>query len=155
MRQHKLSTARDQIAQNYDPPVEDAAGSTIYSKTTFASCAWPRPTYADPDGYSEVVAVLTDGPGDSEASDASSLDRLKTSGCATVEVLYTYGSQGFSERQPPYILKLGDVISAYTGEPWTGESPCPYPARDEIVVVHNSKIGLDSAHCVEPVGAAQ
>jgi hypothetical protein len=147
MAQHSLNKARDKVELPV-PSQDEEAIEYVYSRTAYASCEWPPPAYAQADGYSEIVVKQTDGPGEDEASDANSLDRL-TATCPRMELAYTYGSQGYSERLDPYIVSLGDVIQALTGEPWTGESPYPYPERDEVVVVHNSKIGLDSARCLE------
>lgn len=133
LQQHHLSRAHERQGES--------------SSLTFASCEWPAPSYADADGFSEIRITYGEGPGESESSDSNVLDRI-SSNCARLELAYSFGYQGDSRREEPFTANRGDVLSAFTGRRWDGNTPYPYPRRDEIVVVRNSHIDLDEARCV-------
>ncbi len=112
------------------------------SGTTLSFCAWPPPSWADRDGYSEIVVRTVPVPGLDEASNANEADYIKLP-CHTVQLMYDFGSQGDYEHQPPITAKTGDVL------PGKYRSQLPgYPSRDEVVYLHNDKQGLYSASCV-------
>lgn len=132
-RQHGMSSAREERQQG--------------RKRIFAACEWPPPDYATHDGYSEVRVTFGDGPGDSEASGATDLDRLRPT-CRRVKVAYSFGTQGDYDRYEPFVVDLGEVVQGRGGEPWRGEAPYPYPERDEIVIVNDGDLSLDTARCL-------
>jgi hypothetical protein len=84
MAQHQMSRARAVVrsteATRSVPPPE-LAGTEEGEKdavTVFKRCDWPPGPGADSDGYSEIKAVETFGPGESEASDANVADIIKS-----------------------------------------------------------------------------
>jgi hypothetical protein len=145
MTQHGLSKEHDEVEMPV--PSTGDASEVIYSRTRYAACEWPRRGYADIDGYSEIVLTETDGPGEDEASGASSLDRFRST-CEELELSYLFGSQGYATPLPAYPVAMGSVIDGYSGQTWEGETPYPYPERDEVLVVRNSHEVLDTARCL-------
>lgn len=145
MTQHGLKRATDFRQEKFSRAHYESTGE--YSRRVFASCDWPPGAGAERDGYSEVSVIAANGPGRDEASSANTLDRIRAT-CKKVEVAYTTGAQGVTERLPPFQVELGSVLSAYDGRPWKGDSPFPYPERDEIVLLRDSKISLDTVRCV-------
>lgn len=144
-KQHGLSKPHDFQQHNYSSKHYRRTG--IFAKRLFLACEWPPPDYAEPDGYSEIMVLVEDGPFFDEASGANTLDRIQPT-CEEVEVSYSIGAQGEYEHLKPYKVQVGDVVEAYNGKTWNGPAPFDYPGRDEVVVLRNSKIGLDSVRCV-------
>lgn len=140
---HQMSLAHDKKRTDFTQSHYDETGE--YGKTVFASCDWPKRNYSSPEGYSEIAVISAEGPGEDEASGASAIDRIVAT-CPVIELGYTFGSMGDTERLPPFRTERGSVIDV-RGNPWTGKSPYPYPERTEIVVVRNMKVGLDTAAC--------
>jgi hypothetical protein len=143
MKIHQMSLAHEKKRTDFTQSHYDETGE--YGRISFASCDWPKRNYSSPEGYSEISVILAVGPGEDEASMADSIDRIVAT-CPVIELGYTYGSMGNTERLPPFRTERGSVID-YRGNPWTGDSPYPYPERTEIVVVRNGKVLLDTAAC--------
>jgi hypothetical protein len=61
--------------------------------TAYDSCTWPAPSYADADGFTGITVQTVPGPGQTEASDASSADRI-TGPCRAFALTYDFGFQG-------------------------------------------------------------
>jgi hypothetical protein len=146
-----LRTTPQKVIEEYPADQSDSTG--LYRKTTFSSCTWPPSDATAGDGYSEVVAIFARGPGDSEASGATLLDRV-TATCPTVQFTYQLTAQGSFNTLKPFTLKRGAVAYAGDGHatPWTGkwEANSPYPAPDEMVILHDGKMSLAMARCVRP-----
>jgi hypothetical protein len=139
--QHGLSRAQDQLARGADT-------------TVYATCIWPAPEFADDDGYIEIAVRSDAGPGDFEASGETIADRI-ASRCLELEVAYSFGLQGAFERQPPFLVQRGLIMTlAGTAGPelWKGEQRALpfYPDRDETVILHSSRTRLDYARCINP-----
>ena len=144
MSQHGLDKAR----------TETETGDT----RIFASCQWPAPEYADQDGFYEIRVRLVsrsqflDAGDTSEASGVGFADRIKIGDCEEARAEYSFGSQGDFSPLDPLLLERGDVVTV-DGQPWSNKPGKGvflgfYPAADEVVVLHNSKNGLDSVRCV-------
>jgi Uncharacterised protein family UPF0547 len=117
----------------------------------FRSCTWPPIPGAQPDGYTEVVLTSLRGPGESEATGATWVDRISVpSGCHEIQLHYSFSTQGGFRRERPIVVPVGDLLTV-TGESWEPgpESPLPFdPAESDVVVVRSSKHFLDLAECV-------
>ena len=119
------------------------------SRLRFKECKWPPPVYAQADGYSDVVVTNVVGPGTDEASGASEADRIVT-GCAKVQLAYSYQNMGVDQPNAPITLSSGDIVTI-EGNPWVKDSPAPlpfYPNRGEMDVIRNGRYRLDSAVCL-------
>ena len=115
----------------------------------FDSCSWPPPPYADSDGFSEITAQSVPGPDQTEASDATAVDRI-TGPCRTFDLSYDFGTQGNLKHLAPFLARPDLVTSLDApGDPWPpGVSALHfYPSRNEVDVVHNDKNGLANATC--------
>lgn len=123
--------------------------SRTVATTAFDSCTWPPPPYADSDGFSEITVASVPGPGQSEASDATAVDRI-TGPCRTFDLFYDFGTQGNLKHLAPFLARPDLVTSLDApGDPWQpGVSALDfYPSRNEVDVVHNDKNGLANATC--------
>jgi hypothetical protein len=139
--QHGLSQAQDQLARGADTIV-------------YATCIWPAPEFAGDDGYIEIAVHSDVGPGDFEASGETIADRI-ASRCLELEVAYSFGLQGDFEREPPFLVQRGLIMTlAGTAGPelWKGEQRALpfYPERDETVILHSSRHQLDYVRCINP-----
>ena len=116
--------------------------------TVFRRCDWPPGPGADSDGYSEITAVETRGPGESEGTDANVADIIKSS-CSVLKVSYSIVAQGSQKSRPPVTL-APDRVVYWTGKKWrdTGNLPFVYE-QDELVVLRNYKTRLDDVRCVK------
>lgn len=122
--------------------------ATTANGMTFDFCAWPPPSWADRDGYSEIVVLTVSGPGLGEASDADETDYI-TIPCHVVQLTYDFGSQGDYAYRPPITAKAGAVLDEDGTSTTKYRSQLPgYPSRDQVVYLHNMKEGLYSANCV-------
>jgi hypothetical protein len=133
--QHGLAKATDVVTRK---------GATV-----FAACVWPAPSWADQDGYSEIVVRDAAGPGTSEASGIDLADRIGAP-CSELEVAYSFGKQGAFQRLPPFSLLRGQIATAVDGQQWRGEQRALpfYPDRNEAVVLRSSSYRLDFVRCV-------
>jgi hypothetical protein len=150
---HQLQRAKGDIRELSLTRAEQRSG--VYAKTSISSCEWPPPVYANQDGFSQIVLVSQQGPGQYEATSATALDRY-TGDCRSLSVAYSTGTQGDFSHGRPFVISRGAIVDAWEGEPWPlPGSPLgagdiqPYPGRDEFIVVRNSKIAPDVAriHC--------
>jgi hypothetical protein len=121
------------------------------SVTAFVSCAWPPLPYTDADGFAEITAETRSRPDESEASGASSVDRIIGS-CHTFTLSYDFGYQGDLQHRPPFNAPTGLITSLDApGSPWPpGASALDfYPGRNEVAVIHNSHNGIADAKCAD------
>lgn len=151
---HGLEQAQSDVREL--PLRESDRRMGAYARVSVSSCEWPPPGYADKDGFSSINVVSAEGPGADEATSATAVDRY-TGDCRILELAYSTGTQGDFEHLPPFEVKQGDIVDAWEGNPWPpsdgglGQGDInPYPGRDEIVVVRNSKVGpdLEAIRCV-------
>ena len=114
---------------------------------TFASCEWPPGPGADPDGFTAIRVDEVKGPGGYEAT-GTDFAYVIHSPCPSIEASFSFGSQGAFSHSPPYTVRVGSIVTV-DGKPWTGDSRTLgfYPARNDIVILHNLKNVLDSATC--------
>ena len=152
MELHELKTTPQKIVEEYNEEHRERFGE--YRKTVFSSCSWPPTQITAGDGYSEIVAIFARGPGESESSGATYVDRIMAT-CSAVQFTYQISAQGYFGDLKPFVLARGSV--AYAGDgtstPWSGDwepSETPYPESEEIVLLHDGKMGLASAKCIEP-----
>ena len=111
----------------------------------FRACDWPA-LGGSGDGYNEITVTFGVGPGKSESTGANHAD-LVAATCSKIEFAYQYGSVGNYTNVKPFTVSTGNVVT-FEGETWDGADPAPYPASNEIVVVHNTRAVLDTARCV-------
>ena len=115
----------------------------------FQFCDWPRRPYADPDGYWEIKVELDrNGPGEYTATGVDYADRFFAD-CDTLRFYYTFSTQGHSEALAPFVAE-GKVVTL-SGEVYDeeyGELEF-YPERNETVVLHSGRYGLDDVECVD------
>ena len=98
--------------------------------------------------------TTVEGPGEFEATASNYADRVE-SRCKVLELDYSFGSMGEFEHLPPIRGRPGQTLRV-DGRTWSpGELPegearsLPfYPARDELVVLHNAKYVLEDVRCV-------
>ena len=121
----------------------EASGTQV-----FGNCDWPPTTWAQPDGYSEVVVREARGPGENEASGTTAADRLFAP-CSELQVAYSFGKQGAFRRQAPITLLSGEIVTV-DGLRWSGEQrDLPfYPDRDESIILRNFSYRMDYARCI-------
>jgi hypothetical protein len=113
----------------------------------FASCDWPAPRYADPDGFSEISVETVPGPGDSASSDATEIDRM-TGPCAKFRLTYDAKEQGTDLHPIPLTLAAGSVTwMDQPGQPFTGDEGIAGPARNQVDFLRNDNEILADAAC--------
>lgn len=135
-RTHHLTAAT--VQQN---PSEDI--------TMFATCHWPPPSGAEPDGYTAVTSQLVSIPGGSPPTNDVWVRRI-TGPCAQFGLEFTHGHMGNMIRLPLIMLYPNSVVQiAYATPAPYDRSKLPfYPARGEVDVVHNEYLDLDHADCI-------
>jgi hypothetical protein len=142
--------------------VPSPSGSLYFKQRTFASCSWPAPSGADPDGYSAIVVTTTNGPGEIEASDRTLADRIE-SNCEPVQLEYFLGHMGTERPVPPFQASPGTIWPmaggptlrqihfdriAEIGTPAGDRLRLPfYPSSNEADVLHNCYMALTHAQC--------
>ena len=139
-QQHGLTQAR-----RAGPTQASDTGMTV----PFRACEWPPPPGADPDGFSVITLSDVPGPGTYEATGTTRADRI-SGPCEELLLSYDYGHQGYSQHQPAFRAAPGTVTDLeLRGKQWTGDRATLsfYPARDEVVVLHNSHFVLADARC--------
>jgi hypothetical protein len=134
---HKLSGSRQLVK-------DAASGMPIAVR----SCEWPRPAWADPDGFIEIRVESVGRDGFSEASTASKVDRIHGP-CKVFLLSYDFGKMGEFEHLQPFRAKVGDMLHGAYGDPYMGKvSDLPaYPDRDEVDVFLNHSYWLADARC--------
>jgi hypothetical protein len=145
MAQHKMDEAETVTTL---PPTTNEYGTVEYV-TSYRKCVWPPPSWASPDGYSEIRVTDTDGPGENEASRTNVADIIK-SRCSELYVRYSLVAQGSQEAEQPFTSKPNRVVS-YTGEAYRSPGPGTglpfYYKPDELVVLRTMKHRLDEVRC--------
>lgn len=153
VKAHHLDGAQDDFW--IDTGTSERVPANSFGRTgqarIIATCQWPPAEYSDAQGYSEIRVSTEDGPQEYESSSSNVVNRI-ASPCPTLQLFYTAASQGSRAALDPYEVARGEVVSAWDGSPWEGEAApgreLPFPGRDEILVVGNSKVYLDRAQCV-------
>lgn len=97
MAQHKMDEAETITTL---PPTTNEYGTTEYV-TSYRKCVWPPPSWASPDGYSEIRVTETDGPGEAEFSGTNVADIIK-SRCSELHLRYSLVAQGVQEPEQPF-----------------------------------------------------
>ena len=110
----------------------------------FRACAWPAPTGAGGDGFSEVTVCTFDGPGVSEAT-GMTVAHVLTSTCRDLEVGYLFDNQGTLVPEQPVRLTKGETRRVEGGSILT---PAEAPGRDQSVVLSSARYQLDTVRCV-------
>ena len=126
----------------------------VFEQRTYAICDWPPPPGGFPDGHRAITVTTVDGPGEFEATGTNYADRVE-SRCQVLELDFIFGSMGAFEHLPPIRGRPGQTLHS-NGEAWSpgafgeGEDATLlfYPARDELVVLHNAKNALEDVRCV-------
>jgi hypothetical protein len=119
------------------------------------ACAWPPPSYADSDGYTEITVESVPIPEGSEAS-GSWVDRI-VGPCATFRLAYFAQNQGGGQHLPAFTTAPQTIVSvgggAYVDDPQDfggatlGMRLGFTPATDEVEVVRPSGGVLESLAC--------
>ncbi len=110
----------------------------------FRACAWPAPTGAAADGFSEITVRTEPGPGESEAT-GMTVAHTFTSACRDLEVGYLFDNQGTLVPEQPVRLTKGETRRVEGGSIVSG---APAPGRDQFVVLSAARYSLDSVRCV-------
>ncbi len=110
----------------------------------FRSCAWPAPTGAAADGFSEITVRAEPGPGESEAT-GMTVAHIFTSTCRDLEAGYLFDNQGTLVPEQPVRLTKGETRRVEGGSIVTG---APAPGRDQFVVLSGARYNLDTVRCV-------
>ncbi|GAA3431019.1 hypothetical protein [Kutzneria kofuensis] len=115
----------------------------------YNSCAWPAPSFADADGFTQINVVTVAGPGEYEASDATEVDRI-TGPCREFRLTYDFGYQGELQHKAPFTAPPGMVTDL--DQPGSNWSPGVtalsfYPSRNEVDVVHNGHNIVSDVAC--------
>lgn len=145
--QHGMKTATEKKEWIEKIPPQNGEPETIVEHVNFRFCEWPKPRFADGDGYLEISLNSVTGPGDSEASGEDWADRIAAP-CPELTVAYQYGHQGDFENIPPYTVAANSIVTV-DGKPWTGKrTSLPfYPAEGEFVVLRSGHYLIGSAKC--------
>jgi len=132
-----------------------------FTQTSYASCRWPPPSGADPDGYRTIIVTLTDGPGNSDDSGRDFADVIE-SRCGHLRLSYNETSMGSQEQFQPFTAAPGDVWAPASGSSGplrfvkVGELGAPseqglelpfYPQTADVVVLHGQQ-ELQSESCL-------
>jgi hypothetical protein len=117
------------------------------AESGFATCDWPPQRFSDPDGFSLISVETLAGPGGSEASDATAIDRI-TGPCATFLLTYDAKLQGTDVHPVPFAINAGAVTGMdHPGQPFTASEDIAGPDRDQVDFVRNDNAGLADASC--------
>jgi hypothetical protein len=140
MSQHGLSQAYT-VRRRED-------GSTPYY-LQLAQCNWPPPTYAGPDGYSEINVTQQAGPG--EANVEFNMAYVISAPCSTVSVSLSFHKFNAANRFPPFIAKHSTIVDP-TGDilDQSDEANRPpfFPERDDIVILTHGGTAVDEVKCI-------
>ena len=135
----------------------------FFEQRTYATCDWPPPPGASPDGYRAITVTTMDGPGEFEAIGSTIADRVE-SRCTVLELDYQFAFMGDFQPLPAIRGRPGQTRKLRFQLPEAGEarsqtvawSPVEgevrslpfYPAPDELVVLHNNQTVLEDVRCV-------
>ena len=159
-RQQRLTRPGESQVHRSDI-VPGAGGSITFRQRTFASCSWPPPSGADPDGYSAITVTTTNGPGEFEASGRDLADRIESS-CLRLELEYSFAHMATQRRFPPFQPSPGTIWAmvgptlssihfhriAEIGTASGDRVRLPfYPSADEVAVLHSGDAVLEHAQC--------
>jgi hypothetical protein len=154
---HRLSderAVREEIL--YSPPtILGLHAGDILTRRTFENCQWPPSSYSDADGYVRIVVEEVVGPGKSEATFASYVDRV-FSDCQVLELSYMFGKQGVSGHSS-FEVPAGSIVDGH-GDPWDSTVLLEdsdqyelwlgfYTRKGEVTVIRNASISLEDVKC--------
>jgi hypothetical protein len=154
MKTHGLRQANQEL------PAQDLSGDRTekllpgnpQARRIFAWCDWPRPSWAQADGYTEITVTELQGP-DAGAAGNDLAHRIKAP-CGKLKIAYTHVHQDIGILKP-FTSEVGRLVE-YDGSPWEPRADQPYagignafaPRRDEVVVISGSHLDLDYVECV-------
>ncbi len=139
----------------------DFPGAALeFAQTTYASCAWPPPIGADPDGYRAITVTTTNGPGKDDASGRDFEDVIE-SPCKQLELYYEEEFMGVQTPWHPFRAAMRDIwapassgpqytftrLTTIGGEGQSGLQLPFYPPAGSILVLHSQQV-LQKASCV-------
>jgi hypothetical protein len=154
MKAHGLSHAFQELPAK-DISSRDALEKPIpgdpETRRTFAWCDWPRPSWAQADGYTEVTVTELQGP-DLGAAENDLALRIKAP-CEKLKMAFTFVHQDIGINKP-FTAKVGSLV-AQDGSPWQPRTNQSYsemrmafsPRRDEVVVITSTHFDLDYVKC--------
>jgi hypothetical protein len=134
---------------------QDAASGRagVADRVFFRTCQWPRPYYAQEDGFTEVPVTSRSLPQGSEAT-FSEEDSIRPP-CLTVRLRYKFGSQGAFQQLAPFEVSPADLrlpsgarLSATENAAYQKAGNSPYPESGEIKIARSTRYALDAAECV-------
>lgn len=145
--QHGMKNATEKKEWMETTPARNGEPEALTGHIEFRSCVWPKPPFADGDGFLEIRVSSVAGPGESEASGEDAADRI-TAPCQNLTLSYQYGHMGDFHNDPPFTVSANNVVTV-EGNPWMGRrSSLPfYPGEGEVVVLRNGHYGIGSARC--------
>jgi hypothetical protein len=123
-----------------------------FMQTTYATCGWPRPPGADPDGYRAITVTLTNGPGNDDASGRDFADVIE-SHCDRLRLTYNEALMGVQTPWQPFTAGPGDVWApapsasvmrfvkvGQIGAPSEQSLQLPfYPQTGDVIVLHGQQ----------------
>ena len=109
----------------------------------FRACAWPAPTGANGDGFTEITVREEAGPGASEAEGMTDTHVFTTT-CRDLEVHYLFDNQGTFVPEQPVVLTKGEVRRVEGGSVVANAMT---PGRDQSIVLSNHRYQFDSVRC--------
>lgn len=158
-RAHGLSLAEEQRPPRAgETSIALSALPAGASQVAFASCGWPPPPGADPDGYRAITVTTSNGPGLGDASNRDFVDRIE-SHCKVLRLSYIYELTGSQIPFAPFKAAPGEIWApgGHTGYHFMrvgkiGPSEYRlglsfYPAPTEVVVIHGQEI-LKQIQCL-------
>jgi hypothetical protein len=154
MKAHGLGKAYQQL------PTQELSGSTTEeprpgdakARRLFAWCDWPRPSWAQADGFTEITVTELQGP-DAYAVGNDLAYRIKAP-CHKLKMAFTHVHQD-TGIEKPFTSEVGSLV-AQDGSPWEPRADQLYadmrnafaPRRYEVVVISGSHSDLDYVECV-------
>ncbi len=139
--------------------LQQTGSEPTFQQTSYASCSWPPPSGADPDGYRAITVTLTNGPGQTDGSGRDFADVIEAP-CKRLRLVYREAFMGDQRRATPFVGDTGDIWAgklsgttiafAFTGRIGSSaeqQLQLPfYPPSDAVVVLHSQQV-LDSVSC--------
>jgi hypothetical protein len=158
-RAHGLSLAQEKRAPRAgETSIALSALPAGASQVAFASCGWPPPPGADPDGYRAITVTTSNGPGLGDASNRDFVDRIE-SHCKVLRLSYIYELTGSQIPFAPFKAAPGEIWAPggharyhfmRVGKIGPSEYRLGlsfYPAPTEVVVIHGQEI-LKQIQCL-------